>query len=55
MAERQARYVRITVPEPGKILLSIGPGDHTVDRWQISRDDLKMLVMDGMKEIVYKS
>jgi hypothetical protein len=29
-------------------MLSIGPGDHTVQRWEISVDELKGLILDGM-------
>lgn len=47
-----ARYVRITFPEPGKILLKVGPGDHTVQVFEINEDQLKNLVLDAMPKLL---
>jgi len=49
---KTARFFRITFPEPGKPVLNIGPGDHTVQRWQLSMDDLKGLVLDCMPHLL---
>ncbi len=45
---KSAKFFRLTEPERGKLMLSIGPGDHTVQRWEISIDELKGLILDGM-------
>ena len=47
-APKSAKFFRLTEPAPGKLMLSIGPGDHTVQRWEISVDELKGLILDGM-------
>ncbi len=47
-----ARFFRITFPEKGKPVLNIGPGDHTCQRWVLSMDDLKGLVLDSMPELL---
>ncbi len=46
-APKTARFFRLT-ETAGKLMLSIGPGDHTVQRWEISIDELKGLILDGM-------
>lgn len=48
----EARFFRLTFPEPGKILLKIGPGDHTVQVWELSRDQLRGLVLDAIPELL---
>ena len=45
-------FFRITFPERGKPVLSVGPGDHTVQRWELSMDDLKSLVRDALPELL---
>ena len=47
-----ARFFRISFPEKGKPMLSIGPGDHTVQRWQLSMDEIKGLVKDCLPELL---
>jgi len=50
-ANRQARFLSITFPERGQIApitLKIGPGDHTCDRWEIDRDQLRLIVLDSL-------
>lgn len=47
-----ARFFRITFPEKGKPVLNIGPGDHTVQRWQLSMEDLRGLVKDCLPELL---
>lgn len=49
---KQARFLRLTFPEPGKILLNIGPGDHTTQAWELSKDQLRGLVLDAMPELL---
>jgi hypothetical protein len=49
---KTARFFRITFPERGKPVLNIGPGDHTVQRWELSMDDLKSLVKDALPELL---
>ena len=49
---KTARFFRITFPERGKPVLNIGPGDHTVQRWQLSMEDLKGLVKDCLPELL---
>ncbi len=51
-APKTARFFRITFPEPGKPVLNIGPGDHTCQRWVLSMDDLRGLVLDSMPELL---
>lgn len=47
-----ARFFRITFPERGKPVLSVGPGDHTVQRWHLTMEDLRGLVLDSMPELL---
>lgn len=49
---KTARFFRITFPERGKPTLNIGPGDHTVQRWELSMDDLRCLVLDALPELL---
>lgn len=49
---KTARFFRITFPERGKPVLNIGPGDHTVQRWELSMEDLKGLVKDCLPELL---
>ncbi len=49
---KTARFFRITFPERGKPVLNIGPGDHTVQRWHLSMEDLKGLVKDALPELL---
>jgi len=49
---KTARFFRITFPENGKPMLNIGPGDHTCQRWQLSMDDLRGLVLDCLPELL---
>ncbi len=54
-APQDARFFRITFPERGKPVLNIGPGDHTVQRWNLSMDEIRMLVLDCMPELLERS
>ena len=47
-----ARYLRLAIPEPGNLLLKIGPGDHTVQVFKITREQLRGLVLDAMPELL---
>ena len=47
-----ARFFRITFPTNGKILLKVGPGDHTIQQWELTRDDIKGLVCDCLPELL---
>jgi hypothetical protein len=47
-----ARFFRITFPERGKIILNIGPGDHTAERWELNKDQLRCLVLDAIPELL---
>jgi hypothetical protein len=49
---KTARFFRITFPERGKPVLNIGPGDHTVQRWELTMEDLKGLVKDCLPELL---
>ena len=49
---KTARFFRITFPEKGKPMLNVGPGDHTVQRWQLSMEDLRGLVLDSLPELL---
>lgn len=49
---KTARFFRITFPERGKILLKVGPGDHTIQQWELSRDDIRGLVLDCLPELL---
>ena len=49
---KTARFFRITFPERGKIILRIGPGDHTVQQWELTPDDIKGLVRDCIPELL---
>jgi hypothetical protein len=51
-APKTARFFRITFPEKGKPVLNIGPGDHTVQRWHLSMEDLRGLVKDALPELL---
>jgi hypothetical protein len=50
-----ARYVRLTFPEPGKIILRVGPGDHTEQLFQISRESLRGIVLDAIPFLTDRS
>lgn len=49
---KTARFFTITFPERGKPVLSIGPGDHSCQRWHLTMDDLKSLVRDAIPELL---
>lgn len=49
---KTARFFRITFPEKGKPVLNVGPGDHTVQRWELDMDQLRGLVLDAMPELL---
>lgn len=49
---KTARYFRITFPDPDTIHLKIGPGDHTVQTWVLSRDDIKGLIRDCLPDVL---
>lgn len=49
---KTARFFRITIPERGKYVLNIGPGDHTVQRWELDADQIKGLVKDVLPELL---
>lgn len=49
---KTARYFRITFPEKGKPVLNIGPGDQTLQRWTLTMEDLRGLVLDAMPELL---
>ena len=49
---KTARFFRITFPEAGKPVLNIGPGDHTVQRWNLTMEELKGLVKDCLPELL---
>jgi len=49
---KTARFFRITFPEKERPMLNIGPGDHTCQRWQLSMDDLRGLVLDCLPELL---
>ena len=51
-APQNARFFRITFPAQGKILLKIGPGDHTIQQWELTPDDIKGLVKDCLPELL---
>jgi hypothetical protein len=51
-APKTARFFRITFHEKGKPVLNIGPGDHTVQRWHLSMEDLRGLVKDALPELL---
>lgn len=50
--QKTARFFRITVPEPGKYVLNVGPGDHTIQRWELDKDQLRGLVLDALPELL---
>ena len=47
-----ARFFRITFPEKGKPMLNVGPGDHTMQRWQLNMDEIRLLVLDCLPELL---
>lgn len=49
---KTARFFRITFPEKGKPVLNIGPGDHTVQRWHLSMEEIRGLVLDCLPELL---
>ena len=51
VTERQARFLRVTFLE-GKINVNIGPGDHSVDRWEISEEQLRLFILDAMPRVL---
>lgn len=51
-APKTARFFRLTFPEQGKIRLKIGPGDHTLQEWELSKEQLKGLVQDALPELL---
>jgi hypothetical protein len=51
-AVTEARYFRLTFPEPGKILLKVGPGDHSVQVFELTKDDLRGIVRDAIPQLL---
>ncbi len=49
---KEARYFRITFPEPGKILLTVGPGDHTTQVFELNKNQLRGLILDALPELL---
>jgi len=49
---KTARFFTLSFPERDKPVLSIGPGDHTCQRWELSMDDLKALVRAALPELL---
>jgi hypothetical protein len=49
---QEARFFRITFPQPCKPILNIGPGDHTCQRWHLTMDDLRGLVLDSLPHVI---
>lgn len=49
---KTARFFRITIPSPGKYVLNVGPGDHTIQRWELDRDQIRGLVKDVLPELL---
>jgi hypothetical protein len=47
-----ARYVSLTFPEPGKIILKVGPGDHSVQTFEITESQLKCIILDAMPNLL---
>ncbi len=48
----EVRYFRLTFPEPGKIFLKVGPGDHTQQIFELTRDQLRGLILDALPELL---
>jgi hypothetical protein len=51
-APKTSRFFRITFPEKGKPVLNIGPGDHSCQRWQLSMEEIRGLVLDCLPELL---
>ena len=51
-APKSAKFFRITFPERGRAVLKIGPGDHTVQQWELTPEDVKSLVRDCIPEVL---
>ena len=51
MSEATARFFRL-VKQDDNLLLKIGPGDHTVQVFKITREQLRGLVLDAMPELL---
>lgn len=47
----EARFFRLTFPGD-KILLIVGPGDHTAQVWELTQDQLRGLVLDAMPKLL---
>jgi hypothetical protein len=47
-----ARYVSLTFPEPGKIILKVGPGDHSVQTFELEESALRMIVLDALPKLL---
>ena len=47
-----ARHFRLTIPERGKYILKIGPGDHTSQDFELNKDQLRGLVLDAIAELL---
>jgi hypothetical protein len=37
---------------PGEFYLTLGPGDHTCERWLITESQLRLIVRDGVKKLL---
>lgn len=48
---KAARFFRI-VFHGKRAILKIGPGDHTVQEWELSKDQLRGLVLDALPELL---
>ncbi len=51
VSEATARFFRL-VKQDDNLLLKIGPGDHTVQVFKITREQLRGLVLDAMPELL---
>lgn len=52
-ADKRAAFLAVTFPEPGKIILCIGPGDHTFERWEITMEQLRLVMLDVMPKVLF--
>lgn len=49
---RKAVVAYLTSPAKGEYVINLGIGDHTVERWQISKVQLRRMVADGFKWVI---
>lgn len=50
--EPRDAFVAFITIDDDEIVLNFGPGDHTCERWRISKAQLRLIVIDSMEHLL---